>query len=97
MKLSLFSTALFMAIGLSAALPNGKHGKDDNNDNNDDEENKKSPPGPPNSSYGSVSQTCSASQSSIHCCQANGGQGKNHQVKYQNNQYNLVCSQITGE
>jgi len=86
MKFSLFSTALLMAVGLSAAAPSAEPNKD-----------KKSPPGPPNASYGSVSQSCSASQSSIHCCQANGGQGKNHQVKYQDQQYNLVCSQITGE
>ena len=82
MKFSLFSTTLLMAIGLSTAAPFAEPGKP------------KDPPGPPDGTYGSVSQSCSASQSSIHCCQANGGQGKDHKVKYQDDQYNLVCSQI---
>lgn len=88
MKLSIFSLAFLMGMTLSAALPNAEAGKDDK---------KKGPPGPPDSAYGSVSQSCSASQSSIHCCQANGGQGKDHKVKYQDQQYNMVCSQINGE
>ena len=83
MKFSLFSTALLMGIGLSAAAPSAEPNKS-----------KKGPPGPPDGSYGSVSQSCSASQSSIHCCQANGGQGKNHHVRHQDEEYNLVCSQL---
>ncbi|KAL8784309.1 MAG: hypothetical protein Q9213_004067 [Squamulea squamosa] len=86
MKFSIFSTILLMGVGLSAAAPSAEP--------NGDGKDKKHPPGPPDGSYGSVSQSCSASQSSIHCCQANGGQGKSHHVKYKNDEYNLVCSQL---
>ncbi|KAL9000357.1 MAG: hypothetical protein Q9188_005693, partial [Gyalolechia gomerana] len=87
MKFSLVSTVFLMGISLSIAAPSAEPGKDK----------KKGPPGPPEGSYGSVSQSCSASQSSIHCCQANGGQGKSHHVKYKDDEYNLVCSQLSGE
>ncbi|KAL8749766.1 MAG: hypothetical protein Q9199_007490, partial [Rusavskia elegans] len=84
MKFSLISTVLLTGISLSIAAPSAEPGKG-----------KKSPPGPPDASYGSVSQSCSASQSSIRCCQANGGQGKSHHVKYKDDEFNLVCSQLS--
>ncbi|KAL8920306.1 MAG: hypothetical protein Q9172_004565 [Xanthocarpia lactea] len=74
-----------MGVGLSAAAPSAEPNKG---------KNKKNPPGPPDASYGSVSQTCSASQKSIRCCTVNGGQGKSHNVKYKDDEYNLVCSQL---
>lgn len=58
----------------------------------------KGPPGPPKGSLGSVSQSCSASQSSIHCCQANGNKvGSKKNVYYPDGSAQLVCSQITGK
>ena len=59
---------------------------------------KKGPPGPPSGTYGGVSQSCSASQSSIHCCQANGNKnGDKKNVYYPDGNAQLVCSQITGK
>ena len=58
----------------------------------------KKPPGPPKGTYGGISQSCSASQSSIHCCKANGNKvGNKKDVYYPDGSAQLVCSQITGK
>ena len=93
MKFSIFSTILLLSVGLSAAAPSGEPDKCKCKD-------KKSPPGPPDKSYGSITQICSASQSSVRCCTVNDGQGKgkgkgkSHHVKYKDDDYDLVCNQL---
>lgn len=58
----------------------------------------KEPPGPPSGSLSSVSQSCSASQSSISCCNSSknkGGHSKN--VYWQGGNAQLLCNQINGK
>ncbi|KAI9872246.1 MAG: hypothetical protein M1830_001872 [Pleopsidium flavum] len=86
MKLSIFSLAVLLSVGLVSAAPSPGGSKSKS----------KGPPGPPSGTFGSASQSCSGSQSSIHCCNSNGGQGKSHgkNVFHDGETYNLVCSQI---
>ncbi len=86
-KLSLFSLSLMVVAAMSSPTPGGH---------------KKGPPGPPSGTYGGISQSCSASQSSIHCCNTNGnkvnkGKGKDKHVSWADGSELLVCSQIVGK
>lgn len=85
MKLSLFSLAVVLSAGLVAAAPSPEAKKSKYNE----------PPPPPPRSAQSVSQTCSASQSSVKCCnQASSVGSKGHKVYYGENTFDLQCSQI---
>lgn len=83
MKLSLLTLSLIAGAAFSVAAPGSKGPK--------------GPPGPPQGTVYGVSQSCSASQSSISCCNTriNGGNKKN--VYYPGGNADLTCSQIDGK
>ena len=95
MQFSVISLAMLLSAGLAIAAPAPVPGPPG------------PPPPPPGKSVASISQSCSASQSSISCCNESGGPppgpkgGKGPaspaQVAYNGQIFNLQCSQIIGE
>jgi len=55
---------------------------------------KKAPPGPPNVTVSGASQSCSASQSSISCCNAKNNGSNKKNVYYEGGNAELTCSEI---
>lgn len=72
------------ALSVAAPAPNGSKGP-------------KGPPGPPSGTVYGVSQSCSASQSSISCCNTRNNGGKKKNVYYPDGSAELTCSQIDGK
>ncbi|KAI4133845.1 MAG: hypothetical protein LQ347_002019 [Umbilicaria vellea] len=86
MKVTIFGLLALLSVGMSVAAPSphpGKNGKD-------------GPPGPPSYNMGKIKQQCSAKQSSISCCNSNGGgSGKGKSVFWPSGSNNQACDQIT--
>jgi hypothetical protein len=84
MKFSLLTLSLIAGAAFSVAAPNGKG-------------HKKEPPGPPSGTFSGVSQSCTASQSSISCCNAKNNGSNKKNVYYPGGNAELTCSEINGK
>jgi len=93
MKFSLLSLAVLLSAGVASALPHAWAGEGEGEGKGKHH----GPPGPPSGSYESASQSCSASQSSIHCCNQGGSGPRNHKVGYIGSTYDMQCSQVGGK